>query len=164
MSNTRRRLVGEVVAARMQKTVTVRVDRSFRHPVYEKVLRRSRQYLAHDELGVRPGDLVRIVGGRPFSQSVHWAGGGRGMIQQEPRRKIADNPGGRELLVIRVLGGSRRRYGRVGDIVVGSVKSAVPHGAVHKSEVVRAVIVRLAKEYRRETGPAIPVGTQPPGP
>ena len=73
MSNTRRRLVGEVVAARMQKTVTVRVDRSFRHPVYEKVLRRSRQYLAHDELGVRPGDLVRIVESRPFSKSVHWA-------------------------------------------------------------------------------------------
>jgi len=73
MSNTRRRLVGEVVAARMQKTVTVRVDRSFRHPVYEKVLRRSKQYLAHDELGVRPGDLVRIVESRPFSKSVHWA-------------------------------------------------------------------------------------------
>jgi len=74
------------------------------------------------------------------------------MIQQETRMKIADNTGGRELLVIRVLGGSRRRYGRVGDIVVGSVKSAVPHGAVHKSEVVRAVIVRIAKEYRREDG------------
>ena len=73
MSNTRRRLVGEVVAARMQKTVTVRVDRTFRHPVYGKVLRRSRQYLAHDELGVRPGDLVRIVESRPFSKSVHWA-------------------------------------------------------------------------------------------
>jgi small subunit ribosomal protein S17 len=73
MSNTRRRLVGEVVAARMQKTVTVRVDRSFRHPVYEKVLRRSKHYLAHDELGVQPGDLVRIVESRPFSKSVHWA-------------------------------------------------------------------------------------------
>ena len=73
MSNTRRRLVGEVVAARMQKTVTVRVDRSFRHPVYEKVLRRSKQYLAHDELGVQPGDLVRIVESRPFSKRVHWA-------------------------------------------------------------------------------------------
>jgi small subunit ribosomal protein S17 len=73
MSNTRRRLVGEVVAARMQKTVTVRVDRSFRHPVYEKVLRQSRRYLAHDELGVKPGDLVRIVESRPYSKSVHWA-------------------------------------------------------------------------------------------
>jgi len=74
------------------------------------------------------------------------------MIQQETRLKIADNTGGRELLVIRVLGGSKRRYGRVGDIVVGAVKSAVPHAAVKKSEVVRAVIVRIAKEYRREDG------------
>lgn len=74
------------------------------------------------------------------------------MIQQETRMKIADNTGGRELLVIRVLGGSRRRYGRIGDIVVGSVKSAVPHGAVRKSDVVRAVIVRIAKEYRRDDG------------
>lgn len=74
------------------------------------------------------------------------------MIQQETRLKIADNTGGRELLVIRVLGGSKRRYGRIGDIVVGAVKSAVPHGAVKKSEVVRAVIVRIAKEYRREDG------------
>ncbi len=74
------------------------------------------------------------------------------MIQQESRVKIADNTGARELLVIRVLGGSRRRYGRVGDVVVGTVKVATPHGAVKKSEIVRAVIVRTAKEYRRDDG------------
>jgi large subunit ribosomal protein L14 len=74
------------------------------------------------------------------------------MIQQESRLKIADNTGGRELLVIRVLGGSRRRYGRVGDVVVGTVKSASPHGAVSKSDVVKAVIVRTSKEYRRLDG------------
>jgi large subunit ribosomal protein L14 len=74
------------------------------------------------------------------------------MIQQESHLKIADNTGGRELLVIRVLGGSKRRYGRVGDIVVGTVKSASPHGAVSKSDVVRAVIVRTSKEYRRLDG------------
>lgn len=74
------------------------------------------------------------------------------MIQQESRIKVADNTGGRELLVIRVLGGSRRRYGRVGDTVVGSIKSATPHGTVKKSDIVRAVIVRTAKEYRREDG------------
>jgi large subunit ribosomal protein L14 len=74
------------------------------------------------------------------------------MIQQESRIKVADNTGGRELLVIRVLGGSRRRYGRVGDTVVATVKSATPHGTVRKSDVVRAVIVRTAKEYRREDG------------
>lgn len=74
------------------------------------------------------------------------------MIQQESHLKIADNTGGRDMQVIRVLGGSKRRYGRVGDLVVGSIKSAVPHGTVHKSEIVRAVIVRTVKEYRREDG------------
>lgn len=74
------------------------------------------------------------------------------MIQQESRIKIADNTGGRELLVIRVLGGSKRRYGRVGDLVVGSIKSAVPHSSVSKSDIVRAVIVRTVKEYRRDDG------------
>lgn len=74
------------------------------------------------------------------------------MIQQESRVKVADNTGGRELLVIRVLGGSKRRYGHIGDLVVGTIKSATPHGAVRKSDVVRAVIVRTAKEYRRDDG------------
>src|SRR3989304_6208205 len=74
------------------------------------------------------------------------------MIQQETRLTVADNTGGRELLVIRVLGGSKRRYGHVGDVVVGTVKAATPHGAVHKSDIVKAVIVRTAKEYRREDG------------
>jgi large subunit ribosomal protein L14 len=65
---------------------------------------------------------------------------------------VADNTGGRELLVIRVLGGSKKRYGRVGDIIVGTIKTATPHGAVSKSDIVRAVIVRTKKEYRRDDG------------
>ena len=74
------------------------------------------------------------------------------MIQQESRLKVADNTGGRELLVIQVTGGSGRKYGSVGDVVVATVKVATPHGAVRKSDVVRAVVVRTAKEYRREDG------------
>jgi large subunit ribosomal protein L14 len=74
------------------------------------------------------------------------------MIQTESRVKIADNTGARELLVIHVMGGSRRRYGAVGDVVVGAVKSATPQGSVKKSEVVKAVIVRCSKEWRREDG------------
>ena len=74
------------------------------------------------------------------------------MIQQESRIKVADNTGGREILVIHVLGGSGRRYGRVGDTVVATVKLATPHGSVKKSDIVRAVIVRTAKEWRREDG------------
>jgi large subunit ribosomal protein L14 len=74
------------------------------------------------------------------------------MIQQESRLKVADNSGARELLVIHVTGGSTRRYGHVGDVVIATVKSAAPQGAVKKSEVVKAVIVRIAKEWRREDG------------
>jgi len=77
------------------------------------------------------------------------------MIQQESRLRVADNTGARELLVIHVLGGSKRRYGRVGDVVVGTVKSATPTGSVRKSDIVRAVIVRCAKEWRREDGSTI---------
>jgi large subunit ribosomal protein L14 len=74
------------------------------------------------------------------------------MIQQESRLKVADNSGARELLVIHVTGGSTRRYGHVGDIVIATVKSATPQGAVKKSEIVKAVIVRVTKEWRREDG------------
>ncbi|OGN93878.1 MAG: 50S ribosomal protein L14 [Chloroflexi bacterium RBG_13_48_10] len=74
------------------------------------------------------------------------------MIQQETVVKVADNTGGRSLLVIHVIGGSRRRYGHVGDIVVGTIKEASPQGSVKKSEVVKAVIVRCAKEWRRDDG------------
>jgi large subunit ribosomal protein L14 len=74
------------------------------------------------------------------------------MIQHESRLKVADNTGARELLVIHVLGGSKRRYGSIGDIVVATVKSAAPQGSVKKSEIVKAVIVRCTKEWRREDG------------
>ncbi|MBO9367684.1 MAG: 50S ribosomal protein L14 [Chloroflexi bacterium] len=74
------------------------------------------------------------------------------MIQQESRLKVADNTGARELLVIHVMGGSKRKYGYVGDVVVATVKSASPQGTVKKSEIVRAVIVRCSKEWRREDG------------
>ncbi|HWS23368.1 MAG TPA: 50S ribosomal protein L14 [Anaerolineales bacterium] len=74
------------------------------------------------------------------------------MIQQETRLTVADNSGARELLVIHVLGGSTRRYARVGDIVVATVKAATPQGGVKKSEIVKAVIVRTSKEWRREDG------------
>jgi large subunit ribosomal protein L14 len=74
------------------------------------------------------------------------------MIQQESRINVADNTGARELLVIHVMGGSKKKYGYVGDIVVATVKSAAPDGSVKKSDVVRAVIVRTAKEYRRADG------------
>lgn len=74
------------------------------------------------------------------------------MIQQESRLKVADNTGARELLCIRVLGGSSRRYAGVGDVIVGTVKDANPGGSVKKGEVVRAVVVRTKKSSRRSDG------------
>ena len=74
------------------------------------------------------------------------------MIQQESRVKVADNTGAKEVLCIRVLGGSGRRYASLGDIIVGSVKDALPQSAVKKGEVVKAVVVRTAKERRRPDG------------
>ena len=74
------------------------------------------------------------------------------MIQQESRVKIADNTGAKEILCIRVLGGSGRRYAGIGDVIVATVKDAIPGGNIKKGEVVKAVIVRTVKERRRADG------------
>jgi large subunit ribosomal protein L14 len=74
------------------------------------------------------------------------------MIQQESMLKIADNSGAKEALCIRVLGGSGRRYAGVGDIIIVAIKDAIPHGTVKKGDVVKAVVVRTAKEHRRKDG------------
>jgi large subunit ribosomal protein L14 len=74
------------------------------------------------------------------------------MIQTESRLRVADNTGAREILCIRVRGGSRRRYARVGDIIVATVKTATPGGSVKKGDVVTAVVVRTKKEFGRKDG------------
>ena len=74
------------------------------------------------------------------------------MIQQETRLHVADNTGAKELLAIRVLGGSKRRYAGLGDVIVASVKDAIPGGSVKKGDVVRCVVVRTVKEIRRKDG------------
>ncbi|TRZ83745.1 MAG: 50S ribosomal protein L14 [Actinobacteria bacterium] len=74
------------------------------------------------------------------------------MIQQETRLRVADNSGAREVLVIKVLGGTRRRYASIGDVFIGTVKDAIPGAAVKKGEVVRCVVVCVAKEKRRPDG------------
>lgn len=74
------------------------------------------------------------------------------MIQQETRLKVADNTGAKEVLCIKVLGGTGRKYASVGDVIVVTVKSAIPNGMVKKSDVTRAVVVRTRKEIRRKDG------------
>lgn len=77
------------------------------------------------------------------------------MIQQESRLKVCDNSGAKEILCIRVLGGTRRRYARIGDVITASVKQASPSGAVKKKTVVRAVVVRTKATIRRSDGSSI---------
>jgi large subunit ribosomal protein L14 len=77
------------------------------------------------------------------------------MIQQESRLVVTDNSGAREILCIRVLGGSRKRYARVGDIIVATVKDATPNGLVKKKSVVKAVVVRTKDQIRRRDGTTI---------
>ena len=74
------------------------------------------------------------------------------MVQQQTMLNVADNTGAKKIMVIRVLGGSRRRFGKIGDIVVASVKEAIPNGNVKKGDVVKAVIVRTRKELKRPDG------------
>ena len=74
------------------------------------------------------------------------------MVQAETRLRVADNTGAREILCIRVRGGSKRRYAGVGDVIVGTVKQAIPHGSVRKGDVVTAVVVRTRKELGRDDG------------
>jgi large subunit ribosomal protein L14 len=74
------------------------------------------------------------------------------MIQQETRLRVADNSGAREILCIRVQGGSQRRYASVGDVITATVKQAIPHGSVKKGEVVKAVVVRTRKQFGRDDG------------
>jgi large subunit ribosomal protein L14 len=74
------------------------------------------------------------------------------MVQPQTRLKVADNTGAKQIMCIRVLGGSVVKYGRIGDVIIASVKEATPGGSVRKGEVVRAVIVRTAKEYGRADG------------
>lgn len=74
------------------------------------------------------------------------------MVMQQSKLKVADNSGARELMVVRVLGGSKVRYGNIGDVVVGTVKKAIPNGTVKEGKVVKAVIVRSVQGLRREDG------------
>ena len=133
---------GVVVSSAMDKTIVVQVDVVKAHPRYKKVVRRSHEVPRARR--AEPGEGRRRRAHRRDASALEdeelaprRGGGGRAVIQQESRLRVADNTGARELLCIRVLGGSHRRYARVGDVIVGTVKTATPQGAVKKGEVVR---------------------------
>ncbi len=125
-------------------------------------MQRTKRLYAHDETNdVRVGDRVRLAETRPLSKLKRWRVEQRAragaleevqLIQQESRLRIADNSGAREVLCIKVLGGSRRRYASIGDIFVATVKDAIPGANVKKGDVVKCVVVRTRKEKRRPDG------------
>ena len=146
-----------VVSDKADKTITVRIDVARRHRRYEKIVRTSSTLHAHDEANdAHIGDtvIVRECPAAVADQALAAgrSGGARRVIQNETRLRVADNTGAREILVIRVRGGHRRRYAGVGDIVTATVKQASPQGSVKKGEVVTAVVVRTRKSYGREDG------------
>ena len=145
----------------MDKTAVVAVIERVRHPKYNKFVLQTKKLYAHDEANdVNVGDKVRVMETRPLSQDQALAGRrsaragevSRPMIQQESRLRVADNSGAKEVLVIKVLGGTRRRYASIGDIFVATVKDAIPGAGVKKGEVVKCVVVRTKKEKRRPDG------------
>jgi len=160
-----RSLQGRVVSNKMNHTVTVLIERQIQHGVYGKILRRSTKLHAHDESGdCREGDWCASSNAVhcPRPSIIAWskscnasAREGTTMIQMQSRLAAADNSGARELMCIKVLGGSKRRYAGIGDVIKVSVKDAIPRGKVKKGEVYDAVVVRTAKGVRRPDGSLI---------
>ena len=158
----RKTRTGVVVSDKMDKTVVVAISTKVRHPLYGKMVNRTRKFKAHDEenqCGI--GDTVRIMETRPISKDKRWRVveiiekakyGEETMIQPQTRLKVADNSGAKEIMCIRVLGGSSRKFAGIGDVIVASVKTATPGGTVKKKDVVKAVVVRTVAETTRPDG------------
>ena len=199
----KRTLQGVVVSDKQDKTVIVRVERRFTHPVMKKTVRRSNKFHAHDEKNeFSVGDLVWIEEHKPISKLKRWVvtqGEKRAktrcrrsidtgkhatkkrdvkaedlcvqselsatrarrriarrlMIQMQTNLDVADNSGARRVMCIKVLGGSKRKYATIGDVIVVSVKEAIPRGRVKKGEVMKAVVVRVRKDIKRPDGSVI---------
>ena len=158
----KRTLQGVVVSDKQKKTLVVRVERRYTHPLFKKTVRHTKKYYAHDEKNeFKVGDIVWIEEHRPISKLKRWAvvrGEKRqtlAMIQMQTNLDVADNSGARRVMCIKVLGGSKRKYATIGDVIVVSVKEAIPRGRVKKGDVMKAVIVRIAKDIKRPDGSVI---------
>ena len=157
--NLRKQRTGVVTSNKMDKTIVVASKFKEKHPIYGKFVSKTKKYHAHDEKNeCNIGDTVLIMETRPLSKTKRWrlvqiVGRAKSnMIQTESRLTVADNSGAREVLCIRVLGGTRRRYASVGDVIVVAVKNAIPTSEVKKGTVSKALIVRTKKEVRRADG------------
>jgi large subunit ribosomal protein L14 len=152
----KRVLTGKIVSAKNLKTLVVQVERKFRHPVLKKVLKRSKKYHAHYDNGdFKVGEQIKIIESKPISKLKNGEFWSNNMIQVQTEMEVADNTGAKRIECIKVLGGSKRRYASIGDIVVVSIKDAMPKGKVKKGDVHKAVIVRTKKQIQRNDGSAI---------
>ena len=143
----------------MDKTIAVEIERLIKHERYGKYIRRTTKLLAHDENSeAREGDTVSIAPCRPLSRRKSYKlvsvveKASALMIQLQTMLNAADNSGARTLMCIKVLGGTRRRYAQVGDVIKVSIKDAIPRGKVKKGEVYDAVVVRTKRGVRRADG------------
>ena len=151
--NLRKERTGVVVSNKMDKTITVAAKFKEKHPIYGKFVSKTKKYHAHDEKNeCNVGDTVHIMETRPLSKTKRWRLVEIIMIQVESRLTVCDNSGAKEALCIRVLGGTKRRYASVGDVIVVSIKSVIPSSDVKKGAVSKALIVRTKKEIRRADG------------
>ena len=162
-----RTLTGRVTSNKMTKTIAVEIERLVKHPKYGKYVRRTTKLLAHDEKNeskrrrqgrhraVPPAVATQVVapGARPGTRRRTLED--RAMIQMRTMLNAADNSGARTLMCIKVLGGTRRRYATVGDVIKVSIKDAIPRGKVKKGEVYDAVVVRTRRGVRRPDGSLI---------
>ena len=158
----RRTAEGLVLKAKNDKTRVVVVEKRIPHPLYGRVIRRTAKFVAHDENNTsNVGDLVRIEECRPMSKTKRWRlvdimekkhGLGISMIHEYSILKMADNAGARTAKCIRVLGGTKKRYASVGDVIVVAVHNVIPNGPLQEGQVAKAVVVRTKKEYRRKDG------------
>ena len=173
-----RTLVGTVISDKSDKTIVVRVETLVQHPLLKKYVRRRKKCTPHDPnnecgIGEHQKSLINWFKTIDSKRFVHSEDVFRmidekdmdaeyikdAMIQVESRLQVADNSGAKEVACIKVLGGSHRRYATVGDIIMVSVKDAMPHAKVKKGDVMQAVIVRTAKEVRRADGSYIKFDT-----
>ena len=147
--NLRKVRQGVVVSDKMEKTIVIASKFKEKHPIYGKFVQKTKKYHVHDEKNeAHLGDTVLIMETRPLSKTKRWR-----LVQiTESRLTVCDNSGAREALCIRVLGGTRRRYASVGDVIVVAVKNVIPSSDVKKGAVSKALIVRTKKEIRRADG------------
>ena len=156
-TNTRKVREGLVVSNGMDKTAVVAVTDRVRHPRYNKTVQRTTKLLRPRRDQRPQRRRPRPGAGDPPAVEAQALAARRGpgacpMIQQETRLRVADNSGAKEVLCIKVLGGSSRRYASIGDVFVATVKDAIPGAAVKKGDVVKCVVVRTKKEKRRPDG------------